>query len=259
MSVPVGFDYVLILEWLAKGDARTGEQLHEFLQSIGFRSELVVCHSWENIEQVLTSARIAADAKGVPIVHLETHGANPWAAGADEIGFGPFPDSAPAWSTFGAILAPLNVRAGFRLLVVSAACWGSGIIAAIDAGDHPAPFACAVGLRTEVTEGAVRACMRELYRRLRDGSTLEESVASAQRELRAGQELRLEIIVDLAAGMLATLFRRRRVWLVGPLRWRRRARLVWDSWFPRDLQEHVPAYRFENVDQFATAPPPEPR
>ena len=249
MSVPVGFDYVLVLQWLADEDEPTGAELHEFLQSIGFRSELVVCHSWDDIEQALTAARDAADAKGIPIVHLETHGANPWDGDPHQgIGFGPAEDSAPVWNRFGAILAPLNVRAGFRLLVVSAACWGSGIMAAIDAGEHQAPFACAIGLRTEVTEGRLRDAMRELYRRLRDGdSTLADSVASAQRELGSEQELRLEVIVELAARMLATLFRRRRVWLVGPLRWRRNARLVWDRWFPRYLQDQVPAYRFENL------------
>jgi hypothetical protein len=247
MVVPVGFDYVLVLEWLAEGDARTGAQLHTFLQRIGFRSHLTVCRSWEDIEQALIAARLGADAAGVPLVHLETHGANPWPANADDIGFGPTGDSAPAWRRLGALLAPLNVRANYRLLVVSAACWGSGVIAAIDAGEHPAPFACAVGLRTEVTEGRLRACMYELYRRLKDGISLEESVASAQRELEAGQELRLEVIVDLAARMMATLFQRRRTWIVGPLRWRRRARDVWDRWFPRTLQEREPVYRFENA------------
>lgn len=248
MQVTVGFDYVLILEWLAEGDERTGAQLHEFLQTIGFRSELVVCRSWEDIQQALLAACEAAEAKGIPIVHLETHGSSPWRGDAAAgIGFGPSLDSAPIWARFGPLLAPLNVRAGFRLLVVSAACWGSGVIAAIDAGYHPAPFACAVGLRTEVTEGRLRDAMQELYRCLRRGTTLEESVASAQRELEAGQELRLEIIVDLAARMLATLFRHRRVRLVGPLRWRRRARFIWDRWFPRYLQDQVPAYRFENL------------
>jgi hypothetical protein len=246
--VTVGFDYVLILEWLAEGDTRTGVQLHEFLQSIGFRSELIVCESWEDIEQALISVRETADDTGIPIVHLETHGANPWQANAETgVGFGPSEDSAPLWNRFGAILAPLNVRAGFRLLVVSAACWGSGIIAAIDAGDHPAPFSCAVGLRTEVTEGRLRASMRELYRRLRDGTPLVESVASAQRELGHGEELRLEVIVELAMRMLATLHRRRRG-QIGLLRWRRNARLVWNAWFPPYLQEQVPAYRFENID-----------
>lgn len=252
--VPVGFDYVLILEWLAEGDARTGADLLAFLQAIGFRSELVVCHSWADIEQALIAAGKAADVRGIPIVHLETHGANPWRANRGEhIGFGPSEDSAAAWNRFGAILAPLNVRSGFRLLVVSAACWGSGIIAAIDAGDHPAPFACAVGLRTEVAEGRLREAMRELYRRLKDRSTLPECVASAQRELGAGEELRLEIIVDIAARMLGTLSRRRRLWLVGPLRWRRNARLLWGAWFPPYLQEQIQAYRFENVDRALAA------
>jgi hypothetical protein len=247
--VPVGFDYVLILEWLGEGDAPTGAQLHEFLQTMGFRSELVVCHSWEDIEQSLIAARNAADGNGIPIVHMETHGANPWVGDADAgVGFGPDLDSAPVWARLGPLLAPLNVRTGFRLLVVSAACWGSGVIAAIDAGDHPAPFACAVGLRTEVTEGQLRAAMRELYRRLRDGTPLVECVASAQRELGAGEELRLEVIVELAMSMLATLYHRRRVPLIGLLRWRRNARKVWNAWFPPYLQEQMPAYRFENID-----------
>jgi len=197
--VPVGFDYVLILEWLGEDDVRTGVQLHEFLQTIGFRAEFVVCKSWEDIEQALIAARNAADGEGIPIVHIETHGANPWVGDADAgVEFGPDLDSAPVWARLGPLLAPLNVRAGFRLLVVSAACWGSGVIAAIDAGDHPAPFACAVGLRTKVTEGRLRAAMRELYRRLRDDTPLVECVASAQRELGAGEELRLEVIVELA-------------------------------------------------------------
>lgn len=245
--VPVGFDYVLILEWLVEGDSRTGAQLHEFLRTIGFRSEIVACHSWSDLERALIDARDAAGAKGVPIVHFETHGANPWLGDpAAGIGFGPHLDSALVWARLGPLLAPLNVLAGFQLLVVSAACWGSGIIAAIDAGEHPAPFACAVGLRTEVTEGRLREAMRELYRRLRDRIPLRECVASAQRELESGQELRLEVIVDIAMRMLATLRRRRRASLIGPLRWRRNARLVWSRWFPRSLQEEVPAYRFEN-------------
>jgi hypothetical protein len=247
--VPVGFDYVLILEWLTEGDARTGAELHEFLRAIGFRSEVIVCQSWADIRQALIAARDAADAKGIPIVHFETHGANPWVGDpAAGIGFGPNLDSAPVWSRLGTLLAPLNVRAGFCLLVVTAACWGSGIIAAIDAGEHPAPFACAVGLRTEVTEGRLREAMRELYRRLRDRIPLVECIDSAQRELGGGQELRLEVTVDLAMRMLATLYHRRRVPVIGLLRWRRNARLVWNAWFPPSLQEQVPAYRFENID-----------
>lgn len=248
-QVPCGFDYALVLQWLAHGDAPTGTQLHEFLQTIEYRSELVTCGSWEDIEAALIAARDSVTAKGVPIVHLETHGANPWRGNEDgHVRFGPWADAAPAWARLGELLAPLNVQAGFQLLVVSAACWGSGVIAAIDAGDHPAPFACAVGFRTSVTEGRLRACIRELYRRLKDGSTLVEAVASAQRELGAGEEVQLEVILDLAARMLGTLVRRRQP-SIGPHQWLRHARLVWDRWFPRDLQEHVPAYQFHPIGQ----------
>jgi hypothetical protein len=248
VHLPVGFDYVLVLEWLRAEDEPTGTQLHVFLQSIRFRSELVICQTWGDVQQALIAAHEAADVKGIPIVHLETHGADPWIGDAAAgVGLGPSSDSAPAWGALGPLLAPLNVRAGFQLLVVSAACWGSGVMAAIGGGEHRAPFACAVGLRTEVTEGRLRDCMRELYRRFKSDSTLAESVDSAQRELGPGEELRLEVIVLLAAKMLVTLSLRRRVWLVGPHRWRRNARVAWDRWFPPDLQEQVPVYRFENV------------
>src|SRR5205085_11619070 len=105
----------------------------------------------------------------------------------------PSSESVTVWGALGTVFAPLNVRDGFQLLVVSAACWGSGVMAAIGGGEHRAPFAYAVGLRTEVTEGRLRDCMRELYRRLKSDSTLAESVDSAQRELGPGQELRLEV------------------------------------------------------------------
>jgi hypothetical protein len=248
MQVPIGFDYVLVLEWLAEGDQRTGAQLHAFLQSIGFNSELVVCSSWDEIQQALNSAAQAVPTRGVPVVHVETHGSSPWHGDPENIGFGVSAESSSAWAKLGPLLAPLNVTAGFRLLVVSAACWGSGVIAAIESGDHPAPFACALGLRTEVSEGRLRDAMREFYRSLRGGLTLSESVDNAQRELEEGQELRLEIIVMLAAKMLWTAYNRRMVMpsLLGALRRRRRARSVWDSWFPAYLQVQVPVYRFEN-------------
>jgi hypothetical protein len=248
MQVPIGFDYVLVLEWLAKGDQRTGAQLHAFLPSVGFDSVLVVCESWEDVQQALNYAAETISSRGVPVIHLETHGSDPWQGDPEHIGFGTSADSSAAWAKLGTLLAPLNVASGFQLLVVSAACWGSGVIAAIESGEHPAPFACALGLRTEVSEGRLRDAMQEFYRRLKGGDELVECVTSAQRELEEGQELRLEVIVELAARMLWTVYNRplKLPSLAGPHRRRRRARLVWDSWFPRDLQEAVPVYRFEN-------------
>jgi hypothetical protein len=250
MQVVVGFDYVLVLEWLALDDKPTGTQLHAFLPSVGFDSELVICQSWEDVQRALKEAASAIGEKGVPVIHLETHGSDPWIGAAENIGFGPEADTGAAWTQVGALLAPLNVAAGFRLLFVSAACWGSGVIAAIGSGEHPAPFACAVGFRTAVGEGRVRDSMRELYRSLKRGLTLEQSVASAQRELVEGQEIRLEIAVELAIKILRTTYyspNALRRAIAGPHRRRRRARGVWDSWFPPYLQEQNPVYRFENA------------
>jgi hypothetical protein len=248
MQVPVGFDYVLILEWLKEGDQPTGAQLHEFLQCVGYPSELVVCNSWEDVEQALQAATAAVGTKGIPVVHVETHGSNPWLGEPENIGFGPWVDSAPAWSKLGALLAPLNVAAGFRLLVVSAACWGSGVMAAIEAGDHPAPFACALGLRTEVSEGKLRDAMREFYRCLRRGDPLSDSVESAQRQLEAEQELRLEIGVLLAAKIIRNAYRRPSSNPnIGPAERRARLRAIWDRWYPRALQEHWPVYKFQDA------------
>jgi len=248
MDVPVGFDYVLILEWLKEGDQPTAARLHEFLRDIGYPSELIACNSWEDVQQALQAAGAAVASKGIPVVHIETHGSNPWESEPENIGFGPWADSAPAWSRLDALLAPLNVAAGFQLLVVSAACWGSGVMAAIGAGEHPAPFVCALGLRTEVSEGRLRDAMWEFYRCLKRGESLSEGVESAQRELEEGQELRLEIGVLLAAKIVWTVYHRPKIVPVVPpfIRWLR-ARLLWDRWFPRDLQRRVPIYGFETA------------
>ena len=61
MQVTLGFDYVLILEWLAEGDQPTGGQLHAFLPTVGFKSKLVVCHSWNDVQQALNNCRISCD------------------------------------------------------------------------------------------------------------------------------------------------------------------------------------------------------
>jgi len=84
MPVATGFDYVLVLEWLGEDDQRTGAGLNDFLPSIGVRSELCVCQSWEDVRQALNRAAATVGTKGVPTVHLETHGSNPWIGPAEE-------------------------------------------------------------------------------------------------------------------------------------------------------------------------------
>jgi hypothetical protein len=247
-QIPFGFDYVLVLEWLARGEERTGAQLHVFLQCLGIPSELVVCQSWDDVRQALEAAASDVQTKGVPVIHLETHGSSPWVGRAEDIAFGPDRSSGVPWAELGMWLAQLNVASDFRLLFVSAACWGSAVMGAIGGGEYPAPFAFAVGFRTTVGPGRLRDAMKELYRSLKGGLMLPDCVASAQRELTQGQELQLEVAVKLAVKILRVTYYNPEALRKGSLgrhRRRRRARRVWDSWFPPALQERVPGYRFE--------------
>lgn len=252
MQVTVAYDYVLVLEWLGPDDRRTGSELHVRLLAAGVRSRLVVCNSGEEVRIILADALNSISTQGVPAIHLETHGTDPYEGDPRGIAFGAGDGPLISWDTLGEWLASLNEASGYRLLVVSGACWGSGVIAGMGAGEHPAPFACAIGFRTAVSEGRLFDVMTELYRSLHGGGELEESVASAQRELVAGQELHLEIAALLAIQILRKAYygpplvpRNRSI---GQLRRRRRARAVWNRWFPTWLQEQQPIYHF-NIAQ----------
>jgi hypothetical protein len=72
-------------------------------------------------------------------------------------------------------------------------------------------------------------------------------VFSAQRELEAGHELKLEVALEIAVKIWRTTYynpEALKSTAVGPHRRRRRARKVWDAWFPASLEEREPAYRF---------------
>jgi hypothetical protein len=91
--------------------------------------------------------------------------------------------------------------------------------------------------------------MKELYRCLKQGLTLQESVVSAQRELVEGQEVQLEVMLELAVKVLRASYYDPPTpprTPVGPHRLQG-ARRVWDTWFPPYLQEHNPTYRFETT------------
>jgi hypothetical protein len=250
VRVTAGFAYVLVVEWLGECDEPTGSQLHDYLHQIGFSSELAVCRSAADVRESLARATERVRATGaVPIVHLEVHGSNPWESRAEAICFGPGEgEQAVTWAELGDWLTPLNVATDFNLMIVSAACWGSAVIGGISGGTSPLPFAFAVGFRTPVDPGRLRDAMREFYRAVHRGDELRECVNSAQRELAGDQMLELEIALALAVEILRTgLYGRpgapRHTNLDLEVRLGR-ARDVWDLWFPPDLQERKPAYRF---------------
>lgn len=242
----VAFHYVLILEWLDTGDRRTGAELHGILTARGVPSRLVVCESWDDIVHALADAAQQLAVRGHPAIHLETHGSDPWDGCEEDIGFGAGGSVIP-WSELGRLLSPLNQANDFRLFFVSAACWGSGVMAAMGHGEYPAPFAVAVGFRTRVSDARLLDAMKELYRRAFAGDPLPDCIASARNKLTAGQEMRIEYGAEVAAKIVREVFlhpinpnprltRAERL---------RRVREIWNRWFPVALQERDPSYRFE--------------
>jgi hypothetical protein len=62
------------------------------------------------VERALAVATNEVANKGVPVVHIETYGGNPWVENPDGIPFGADAESARTWEWLGRLLAPLNVR-----------------------------------------------------------------------------------------------------------------------------------------------------
>ena len=251
IRVTVGYDYILVIEWLNVDERRrTGTELHARLQAAHVPTRLCVCNSGEDVRRALADAHREVRIQGVPAIQLETHGTDPFEGNPADIAFGTRQELV-RWSTLGEWLAPLNAASGYRLLMVSAACWGSAVMAAMGGGEHPAAFAAAIGFRTRVTPGRLFDAMLELYRSLRRGESIQESVAGAQRELDAGQRLELEIAIPVAARILAGALReplpRFRNAPLEPAQRIQVLRRPWDTWFPLALQEQQPAYRFENI------------
>ena len=188
-TITLAFDYILILEWLANEDRRTGKELHQFLQGLRVPTCLVRCEKVDDVRAALQRAVDNLGTRGIPVVHIESHGSNPFEG--DDVRDADFGlDAVPGlpWTELGDWLAPLNEASGFRLLVVGATCWGFAAIAAMKVGEHVAPFAAAVGFSTEVNPSSLHDAMKELYRSLKRGDGLQDSIQAAGRELRSATE-----------------------------------------------------------------------
>lgn len=283
INVTTVFRYVLILEWLESGDLQTGLELHGFLAGLGMPSRLVQCHSAEDVRLALVDALANLGERGIPAVHLETHAEEP--DGEQDLQFGTNAAPGVAWFEFGDWLAPLNVASDFRLMVMGAACFGLGVMAAMKVYAHAAPFAICIGMTTSVTAGTLRDAMFEFYRSLGQGEGMHEAVANSNRQLhQPNEELRMTSSPMLAYMVcrgvydgyrtpttmekrIAGLLERAR--LAGmPIpdgihdslprmlhaKGRDNMQAAWNAWFPPELQARAPDYRF-NYDLIEAQPP----
>jgi hypothetical protein len=276
-KLTLAFDYVLIIEWLHNQDRQTGAELHQFLQGLPISSCLVRCGNVDDVRAALKRAVENINTRGIPVVHIESHGSDPFQGGdVRDAEFGL--DAAPGlpWTELGDWLAPLNEASRFRLLVMGATCWGFAAIAAMKVQEHVAPFAAAVGFSTKVNEGSLHDAMKEIYRAMKRGDGLQDAMQAGERELRSPKEklrgtsapmLALRILRGAYDGVRTPEQRTQRAdeilrkaqeagfpirdgaerELPDFLRDKGESRIkeVWDAWFPRSAQETEAAYRLD--------------
>jgi hypothetical protein len=257
--------YVLILEWLNKGDLRTGAALRDRLRRRGVPVEYVRCHHSEEVRAALECAVRDVSRRGAPIVHIESHGVDPHAIDSSQSAFGAGTDCV-RWATFGHWLAALNAASDFNILLVGAACWGASAAYAFRV-DQSVPFMGCIGFKTSIREASLRDAMLELHRSLLVDGNVARAVSSAQLELHdASEKLAFISVTQLARMTVAGLCRKTMdlgaIAALADLReedlidhpelrellelYVRRATVeIWDKWFPPRVQARSPAYRLE--------------
>lgn len=183
----LGFDYILIIEWLFNDDARTGFSLYEWLSDKlpAGKVEYALCSSPSELEARLEQARCDISVRGVPIVHIEAHGEDPTLGQMPEGLVGPDGNGGGellSWEQLGDLLRPLNIASRFNLLVVGAACYGEGLILGAPGG-KPMPFVAVVGYTDTISQLSLKHSLLELYRSLLlDKSELGLAAEAADRE-----------------------------------------------------------------------------
>lgn len=172
-------DRVVVIEWLPANDRKTGEELVQRLADWKgpHGIEFYRCDRAESVLRALRHVTERVSVKGIPILHIESHG-----AGGPQGGISGDGKELLSWHQLRAPLRELNIATRFQLLVVGAACYGDGFIWGI--GEIAAsPFLACIGFPREVSVSAVFDVLLEFYRALLvRHENIEDAVASAQQE-----------------------------------------------------------------------------
>lgn len=189
-------DRVVVIEWLPRGEPKTGTELvarASRFKSFSDRFELHTCNSKSEVCNALDEARMDIPRRGVPIVHVEAHGA----VGPNG-GFG-CGDELLTWGEIRPALSRLNVASRFNLLAVGASCFGDGLLYAAAQSAEASPFIACIGFSTSVMTSSILDSMVEFYRNIFVyRKNVEDAVEDAQRELRAvGESLRFMTVRSL--------------------------------------------------------------
>jgi hypothetical protein len=150
---------VWIIEWLSQKERRTGQELHEWMETK--RSGWSVYNACDSKAEVLKSinraAAIAAQGRFIPVLHIEAHGGRAGIA----------PSASPdaeflPWEELTVPLQQLNLATKCNLIVSVAACVGFAGVQALRKGPR-APAVALVGLVNSVLPTDLLNGTKELY------------------------------------------------------------------------------------------------
>jgi hypothetical protein len=274
-AITMQADYVLILEWLNSGDQKTGAALRDRLKRRQVPAQFVECQGPSDVSDALMQAREGIKDRGVPIVHIESHGDDPAEIPLKQRAFGTDADSI-SWTELGRWMSPLNQASDFNILLVGAACWGFSASGTFRLHEY-APFVGCVGFITSVVESSLKDAMSELYRSLlAEHQELSTAIESANRELHSADEALAFTSAPRLAMMVAmntykTIVSDSSFDVIRPhlskvarmpgaatqdlseSTWRakreevtkRRMTKIWNEWFPEAVQTRSPAYQLD--------------
>lgn len=182
------FNRVVIVESLGAREFNSGEELHKYLIAVeglaDIPIEYVKCPSATAFLEILEELTILASQGIIPLLHIETHGAD------DHTGLVFQDDSFLSWGELAARWVPLNRATGFNLLVVVAACFGAHFLLSDFKLRSASPFWGLIG-PTNTTHGPeLLGSFRSFYRNLLNGATASSVFASlGKTRLDAGELL----------------------------------------------------------------------
>ena len=155
---------LLILEWLPPEDDQTGKELAHRIRDLDMPVDYVQCKSKDEVLFALRRAAQASSEANVAIVHIEAHGEDGddnvprGSSGRDGLGH----SALLSWEELGAELRPINLATKFNLIVVGAACYGEGLLIAVEPR-LPVPFVVAVGYTGKVAVRSLRDALTQFY------------------------------------------------------------------------------------------------
>lgn len=162
MDAALYFGKIYIIEWLAKGDAKTGWDLFGEVQPLGLmtkpRVDVQFTQVQSKAELIATIRGICDDfriTKKLPLLHIETHGF--------ENGIGATRDDHILWPELMRELIPLNQLTQLRLWVVLAACEGWWGLKMAQPATRAA-FLALLGPKSEISAGDLSKAVQVFYR-----------------------------------------------------------------------------------------------